>query len=389
MNLHINFSTFMVVLAIFSRELGKGSLFGIDFDWISYPFYIFFFLALLITLRLSFDKYLIVLFGLLILGGVYAKVIMGLSFIPFFKQLTPIIIIYTVVSYIVRKNDVKDIFKLYIKFAVVSAILGLIQLVLKIWGFKFLTDFSWYNIDSVAEEPSHFAVILLPAVIYTLQKFKQFKKEFFLLFIVMILTFNLTAYFVFGLMSLIIYRKIHYLLLILPLVVIIGNFLYVNDPLIQFRIDETVKYLVKPDIRNTHGTPLSFFSNFQVATFSVSKNPISGSGLGGHEEMYYRYFANNPFSELSYLFGLNAKSAHSLIIRIFSELGFIGFILFLYSIFRVFAINHKSEFYIIGVSCLSHFMCKTLKLGNYFDLGTPFFFLIAIYCYYYYFKKYT
>lgn len=379
----------MVVLAIFSRELGKGSLFGIDFDWISYPFYILYFLVLILTLRLSFDRYLIALFTFLTIGGVYAKVTMGLSFIPLLKQLTPIIIIYTVVSYVIRKNNVKDLFTLYIKFAVVSAILGLIQLVLKILGFKFLTDFSWYNIDSIAEEPSHFAVILLPAVIYTLQKFKQFKKEFILLFVVMILTFNLTAYFVFGLMSLIIYRKIHYLLLILPLVVIIGNFLYINDPLIQFRIDETVKYLVKPDIRNTHGTPLSFFSNFQVATFSVSKNPISGSGLGGHEEMYYRYFANNPFSELSYLFGLNAKSAHSLIIRIFSELGFIGFILFLYSIFRVFAINHKSEFHVIGLACLSHFLCKTLKLGNYFDLGTPFFFLIAIYCHYYYFKKLT
>ena len=379
----------MVVLAIFSRELGKGSLFGIDFDWISYPFYILFFLALMITLKLSFDKYLIILFSLLILGGVYGKVIMGLSFTPFLKQLTPIIIIYTVVSYVIRKNDVKNLFTLYIKFAVVSAIIGLIQLGLKIWGFKFLTDFSWYNIDSVAEEPSHFAVILLPAVIYTMQKYKQYKKEFFLLFAVMILTFNLTAYFVFGLMSLIIYRKIHYLLFILPLIVIIGDYVYTNDTLIKFRIDETVKYLVKPDIRDTHGTPLSFFSNFEVAKFSFNKNPISGSGLGGHEEMYYRYFENNPFSELSYLFGLNAKSAHSLIIRIGSELGLIGLLFFLYGIFRVFAINHKSEFYIIGVSCLSHFMCKTLKLGNYFDLGTPFFFLIAIYCYYYYFKKYS
>src|SRR5690606_22365071 len=126
---------------------------------------------------------------------------------------------------------------------------------------------------------------------------------------------------------------------------------------------------------------LSFFSNYQVAMYTIKENPVTGSGLGGHEEMYYRYFANQPFSTLEYLFGLNAKSAHSLTIRILSELGLLGFILYLYHLFKSLFVKRNTIYFAIAISSFSHFLCKTLKLGIYFDLGTPFFFLMIIYAY--------
>ena len=376
-----SFMALMVVVSIFSRELGKGSLFGLDFDWISYPFYVLFFLGLLLTNRFFIDKFIFSFFIVILFGGIYSKLYLNLALQPFFKQFLPIFVIFSSVSYVIRRNDIQSLFELYIKGVVLSAILGVIQLILKLFGIKFLTQFSWINIDSIAEEPSHYAAILLPGIVYCLINYKIFKKEFYLLIFTLIFTFNLTAYVVFSLMLLIVYRKIYYLLLVLPILGALGVYLYNIDPLIKFRIDESANYLITQDIKNTHGTPLSFFSNLQVALNNVKLNPISGSGLGGHEEMYYKYFSNNPFSRLDYLFGLNAKSAHSLSIRVLSEIGVVGFLLFIYNLCKVFLIEKNTKYYAIALASFSHFLCKTLKLGNYFDLGTPFFFLMIVYAY--------
>lgn len=376
-----HFTAIMVIIAIFSREIGKGSLGGLDIDWISYPIYVAFFFVLILTQRWVLDKFLVYFFSLLLLSGLFSKFFLGLSLLPFFKQFLPIVLIYTIVSYVIKRNHIQYLFELYVRGAVISAVLGIIQLILKLVGIRFLTEFTWLNIDSVAEEPSHYAAILLPAVVYTLIHIKRFRGEFFLLFLTLVFTFNLTAYAVFGLMVIIIFRKIYYLLLVLPVLTAMGIYIYNLDPLIKFRVNETVKFLITQDLKNTHGTPLSFFSNLQVALYTIKLNPLWGSGLGGHEEMYYRYFTDHPFSYLDYLFGLNAKSAHSLSIRVLSEIGLLGLALFVFNLFKPFFIKSQTVYYGIALAGLSHFLCKTLKLGNYFDLGTPFFFLMIVYAY--------
>lgn len=384
-----NFSAIMVIIAIFSRELGKGNLFGLDFDWIAYPFYVLFFLALIFTNRWVLDKYLLYFFSFILFGGLLSKYMFDLSVLPFFKQFFPIVIIFTIVSYVIRRNDIQSLFGLYIKVAIFSAWLGILQLLLKLVGIRFLTDFDWFNIDSIAEEPSHYAAILMPAVVYCLINIKRLRIEFFILLFTLIFTFNLTAYAVFGLMVVIIFRKVYYLIIALPIITALGVYIYNVDLSIKFRIDESVRLLITQDIKNTHGTPLSLYSNLQVAFHTVKLNPLLGSGLGGHEEMYYRYFENHPFSNLDYLFGLNAKSAHSLSIRILSELGVLGLLLFLYNISKAFFIKTNTKYYAIALASLSHFLCKTLKLGNYFDLGTPFFFLMIVYAFIGYKKSKT
>ena len=378
-NKAFSFWTIMVIVSIFSIELGKIDLFGLDFDVISYPFYVLFFLSLLITNRLYIDKFLVTFIMMILLGGLYSKFVLDLSILPFLKQFFPILIIFISVSYVIQKNNIQSLFELYVKGAVISAIIGVLQLFLKLFGIRLFTSYVWYNIDSIAEEPSHYATMLLPSVVYCLINYKRFKHEFHLLLFTLIFTFNLTAYTVFGLMVLIVFRKSYYLLFLIPVVSSLGIYIYNIDPLIKFRIDETFKYLVTQDMKETHGTPLSFFSNLQVAFYSVKLNPIFGSGLGGHEEMYYRYFASNPFSKFEYLFGLNAKSAHSLSIRILSELGISGFLFYVYNLSKAFFISKNSIYYTFAISSFSHFLCKTLKRGNYFDLGTPFFFLIIVY----------
>lgn len=374
-----NFAAIMLVVSVFSRELGLGSLFGIDFDWISYPFYILYFLGLLITLRLSFDRFIAIFILFLSISSILAKVYMGLSFSPFIKQIAPILLIYTITAHVLRREGIRKVFLLYVDIATIAAIIGFIQFALKFVDIRFLTDYSWYNIDSIAEEPSHYNVIIMPALVYTYIYRKKYFVSFMLLLMSMILTFNLTGYLIFGLMVLFLNIKSWYAILTIPIICTLAVFVYKNDPEIQFRVNGMFEYTETLDLSDTHGTPLSFFSNLQVAFYNVIRNPLFGSGLGGHEETYYRYFSFATFSKLDYLFGLNARSAHSLSIRVLSELGILGFALYSYTLTRILFLKRDGSLYPIGLACLSHFLCKSLKLGNYFDLGTPLFFLICIY----------
>jgi O-antigen ligase len=114
-----------------------------------------------------------------------------------------------------------------------------------------------------------------------------------------------------------------------------------------------------------------------VAKFTLGKSPLLGSGLGGHEEMYYRRFANTAF-QANYYYGLNAKAAHSLSIRILSELGLVGSALYLYTLVKSVLFARRGIHYAISLGCLSHFLCKFFKLGGYIDYGTPFFFTILL-----------
>ena len=54
-----HFTAIMVIIAIFSREIGKGSLGGLDIDWISYPIYVAFFFVLILTQRWVLDTFLV------------------------------------------------------------------------------------------------------------------------------------------------------------------------------------------------------------------------------------------------------------------------------------------------------------------------------------------
>jgi O-antigen ligase len=369
----------IVVLAVFSRELGKGSLIGLDIDFISYPLYILFALFLTLTLKLSVDRTILMGFIYVLASGMVSKMMLGLQIMPLIKQLVPIILIYGLVGYAITRLGPEVLFKWYVKLAFLSAIIGLVQLALKLYDIHILTEYRGFFIDSIAEEPSHYAAIVLPALVYTYIFRKIYLIQFLVILAAVIFTFNLTAYFVSMVMLLIIYGQFLWLLVLLPMVYLLGNYLYWAIPNFKLRIDGVIQFINEQTLRDLHGTPLSFFSNWSVAVDTLRQSPIFGSGLGGHEEMYYRYFEGHAFSRLDYLFGLNAKSAHSLTIRVLSELGLIGFSLFIYVLSWPLRWRKHPVLYAIGLGCLAHFMCKTLKLGNYFDLGTPFFLLLIFF----------
>ena len=370
-----------VLFLYITKELGTRSLAGVDFDFLGYPFFIlYFFVYFGRIVRLNAAP--VGLFLYFILSSLLAITWLNLSLDSFFKQIIPIVVILTVTFTVLKNRSLTNVFELYVKFTFWTAVFGLIQLALALNGIYVLTIEKW-RIDSIAYEPSHYAAILIPAVVYTLLNFKRYKLYFVVMLAALIFTFNLTAYLVF--LAIFTIATVHplYVLITVPLAYymffhILPNFS--KDFSARF-YDTYDTFAGRKSILNSrlnvNSTTLSFYSNFEVAKYTLERSPLIGSGLGGHEEMYYRRFANTAFQS-NYYYGLNAKAAHSLSIRIVSELGIIGAILYVYTLVKCMIFSRRGVNYAICLGCIGHLLCKFFKLGGYIDYGTPFFFTVLI-----------
>jgi hypothetical protein len=374
-------SEIFLVGAVFTKELGTRNLGGIDFDYLGYPFFIlYFFLYFGRIVRLNASP--VGLYLYFVLSSLISITWLNLSLASFFKQIVPIIVILSVSFTVLKNRSLINVFELYVKFTFWTAIFGLIQVALALNGIYVLTIEKW-RLDSIAYEPSHYAAILLPALVYCFLNIKRFKMYFTVMLAALILTFNLTAYIVFLAIFTIVSVHPLYVLITVPLAYYMFFYMLPNfsKDFSERFYDTYDTFSGRRSILNArldvNSTTLSFYSNFEVARFTLEQSPLLGSGLGGHEEMYYRRFANTAF-QANYYYGLNAKAAHSLSIRILSELGIVGAGMYVYTLVKSVLFARKGVYYAISLACLSHFLCKFFKLGGYIDYGTPFFFTILL-----------
>lgn len=377
-----NFSEILLVIAVFTKEIGTIRLFGVDFDMIGYPFFILYFLInfyRIIVSRSVPHK----LFAYLIISSLFSILLLNLGYANFLKQLIPILLIFAVNFFIIDRSDLPSIFRLYVKVTYYTAIFGIIQVILSTFaGIEILIK-QHGRLDSISYEPSHYAAILLPAMIYCFFHFRTYKRYFIVMLIALILTLNLTGYIVFLTVISFAYLNPVYIAISIPfLYFLIFNVLQDFNLNFYRRITDTIDvFSGKSDVlglnTSANGTTISFYSNLMVAISAVKMNFLTGCGLGGHEEMYYKVYSNSIF-RFNYYYELNAKSGHSLSIRILSEFGILGLFLYVYTIIKNLVLLDNGIYKSISLACLSHFLCKTLKLGGYIDYGTPFFFAILI-----------
>lgn len=366
----------LLPITVFTKELGMLSLGGIQFDMLSYPFFMLTFTVFLLSNRITFRISEVLIFGYIVVIGLINIVGYDLQIKPFLKQFFPIIIIYFSIKTILLNNNIKDIFNRYLELALIVAFIGILQILLKLVGINFLTPLAGFYIDSVALEPSHYVLIILPAVVYYIE-YKNYNWKFLVLFSTIILTFKVTA-----LVSIVVYiilrnfKKIKKQFLLGSIAV--GIFLFIVNQVPEFadRFYSVLGFFEDSKISNVQNlTTFSFVSNLQVASGNFLRTYGFGIGLGGHEEMYYRHMTKDIF--LSYYYGINAASAHSLTIRIFSELGLIGIFIYLISFYKVMQIK-SIEYSAIAWASLSYFIVKSFKLGGYFDYGSLFFLLLIL-----------
>ncbi len=369
----------LLVLSVFTKEIGSRRIFGIDFDFIAYPFAILFLLFHVKDIILS-ETFPWKIYVYLAITSLFSILFLQLSYDGFLKQFLPIIIIFSVNFFIATKYNWRMLFRLYVKFAYLSAIFGIIQVIASYAGINLLNRQAG-RLDSIAYEPSHYAAILMPALVFTFFHFKQYKLYFFTMLAALVLTFNLTGYLAFLVVISIAYINPLYIMISIPVLYYIVFHVLVNfNENFNSRIIETqqvfsgdVNVLTRQAV--TNGTTVSLYSNLMVAEENLKNGNVIGSGLGGHEEMYYRYFENSSF-RYSWFYGLNAPSGHSLTIRIFSEFGLLGLILYVATLARKVILLDNGIYRSISLACLSHFVCKSFKLGGFIDYGTPFFLAI-------------
>lgn len=366
-----------LVLSVFTKELASSGLAGVDFDFIGYPFAIIYFvLHLQRILQSATTPWK--LYFYITLSSLFSIFLLDLEYGNFLKQIIPIIILFTVNFVVIENGDHRNIFRLYVKFAYFSAVFGIIQVMLSFVGINILIKIPG-RLDSISYEPSHYASILMPALIFTFFHMKEYKKYFTVMMLALVLTFNLTGWLVFLLVISFAYINPIYYLFSLPVVYYLVFYVFPNfNENFNKRIVDTLAVFrgnisILSNSVNANGTTISLYSNLMVAEENIKDNFLTGAGLGGHEETYFRFYKNSIFS-LNYYYGLNAKSAHSLTIRVLSEFGLLGFILYVTALVRRLIFMDNGVYRSISFACFSHFLCKTFKLGAFIDYGTPFFF---------------
>lgn len=364
---------------------------GIDFKLI----YIIVLMNNLLLIAASKTYYLNKLFnfGLLILFFISV-------FCAFIYDTDPVKLIFQFVGVFVLGNyffnlfrflsvDYRVVFSKYVTIAYFLSIIGLLFLVfylvsgieisyemskLPFFGYRDLR----YNerVRSLLLEPAHFAGIILPAFFYTLSNFKTQKKKFFVFFFTLLFTFSTIAYIGLFLSFLFVGGGRSIIIKIVVAVFVLLGFFYAYTVVKDFkmRLDDTLVAFSdnrKSEVGDLNLSTYTLYANYFVTTEVLKDNPIFGHGVASHPESYRTYIKDMYSSNST---TLNMEDANSLMLRILSEMGVLGFLLVAVFISR----NYVNDVDFIAKSILFYFFYKLFREGHYFSPEMYFFVVLYL-----------
>lgn len=340
----------------------------------------------------------------------------------FIKVFLSVLVFYWLFYLIIKGSDfdLKYLFKLYYKWSIVTAYIGIIQFFFFLIGFEYGYNYEWiglrniglgelggtavYPVHSVLGEPAAFASVMAPAVymaLYTIwNKNSNIHTGSSLHAMVIITSYILTQSstgYVTLLMAILLInlKRINFLklslgIIALPALVIT---LYSVSPKFQDRLDSSINLLtgkiIIDAVQNSdkaNGSSLILFNHFIISKRNALDHPF-GTGLGSHHIAFQRYNTLQSwftgYGEGSII--LNLHDANSLLNRILSELGIAGVIFTIIFMIKYFIRNDDSYYSLINQASLIVIFANLLRGGSYFIFGFPFFIL----CYYYSHKFYS
>ncbi len=324
--------------------------------------------------------------------------------------------------------DINKIIKIYLKWAYIVSILGLVQLISYRLGIKFLYDWrsilplnKWgvvegglgLRINSTFTEPSYYGSSMAPAFFIAFYDF-VFKRDLFLsrnkalvILIAYVLTFSSLAFvgvFITIVLIALNFGVIRYFIIAIPLAVLLyfGAYNYAKefrvrvdglsalfiDNILEDELSGTMSKGVRMRkvskvLQKIHGSPFVLYNNMHVATENFKQNPFFGSGLGSHELAFEKYNLNFM---LGGIYEFNAPDANSMFLRTMSELGLMG-IIFTFIFISKFYVSKNlgseedERYWIISNALLVVILTQLLRQGNYTFNG------FMIYAWMYYFNK--
>ncbi len=359
--------------------------------------------------RYGFNSSLVGIFLVLFITGLFNIMLGANTAVLFFKVFTGLVLAYFFYYYVILEfnYDVVQLFKWYLKGAYICAVIGLIQFISFQIGFRPGYDFSWIfnkwgliiggnfgiRINSVFPEPTYLASTLSAA--FFVSVYNLFRRDTFYLSklqcVVIIAAYILSFSGVGQLgvfLSLIFlgvsFGFLRYMLLIIPLALILFNFLYNNVQEFKGRYDGIVGLFSGEEFKlgKTHGSSFILYNNYQVTLKNFQTNPFFGSGIGSHPVAFEKYSLARNFK----VFGFNANGAdaNSMLLRLISETGLFGTGIFLFITFRCYVRRddrYDSDHWIVSNAILVMILLNLLRQGHYFLLGFPFFFLLYYFNY--------
>lgn len=273
-----------------------------------------------------------------------------------------------------QRRSPKEAFELYARIAYYVSWIGLLLV-------PVMTAIAGYYkpVQSIMREPEHFATAVFPAAFFFAShalRTKRYRKEAWVTGLAVFLSGSATAFV--GLLIalfLLLKRRPATLILAVILGAGFGGAMYTLDSHTQLRVNDTFGAVKGMDVSGVNLSTFALVSNFYVTTRSASEHPWFGVGIGGHRLAHQKFIAELPgvaaFEEYFEEFGV-APDAGSLLLRIISELGFVGLGLILFFIWR-FHVGGDSEWAFVSNGILIYFALKLLREGHWFAPETYFF----------------
>ena len=316
---------------------------------------------------------------------------------------------YAFMSY--NNFNVKIIFKHYLRLCYLAAIMGLFDEAFHLVGIHLTlvkgTSIGLYRVYSIMAEPYYLAVNLTPALYYYLYVFigdKNIKERkivgrLVVIALCYVLTFSTIGFMAIAIMCvLILYNKGYFSIkqgkaFVLPLIVfVLGiGFIAAKDSVNVFKekIEDTYKAFSQQEfdyefVSNLNTSTFALYTNYAIAQYSFTRNPVSGSGLGSHQINYDKMFTQY-FDEIFLINfgGLNKTDANSLFLRLMSEMGMIGLIfmfvfLIKWLVPRKFMLNPQlAPLVLMNQGLFILMILRIIRTGNY--IGNGFFFFFFLY----------
>ena len=386
--------------------------------YILYFLFIFYYLLVQRTIRFRLTNLLSIATLIFILF--LAPLIKGSGYLEFAKQISLIVfnIIFSYLLIDAYRFDLERIFIDYIQLIYFAAIVGFIQLISQIVGFKYGADYSYLGFDmqnftmenwkmqSWFQEPSFMAIGFAPVVFVGISRFFNLTNLISIQKAIVIITALILSQSSVGLIGLLLSFAIiittKYSLLKSPLF-IMGAFIillslsfgFYSFPQVKLRVDDTVglffnDHVSAKDIEKANLSTYSMYSNFKVTQAAFMDSPILGSGLGTYELNYFRYINDVlPKNRITEMYLLNSSDANSMFLRVSAELGLTGILLLgWFLIANRIRLNLKLQsqlqinYWVINSSIFVLFLIRLLRQGHYTMLGFMLFVLM-----YHYSKK--
>jgi hypothetical protein len=307
----------------------------------------------------------------------------------------------------VNHFKVEPLFRMYMTFAKVIAVVGIVQFCSYGVGFLPGYDYGWLlnewkvvaptgkyiRINSLLPEPAHLAQFMAPASFMAIARLVGIGKGWLssmsavaIILVIILSTSSLGFLCLFAGLLLFVFNLRKLSLLFIGLIAGIGAFIgaYTFDEGFELRVNSSVAALVYGDLaaKNSDLSTFTILNNGFVAYNVVRRRPLTGGGLGSHPLSFEKYTLTREDGFFSQ--ALNTKDANSMFIRLASETGIVGLSMMFGLLFFCFLrrpLSGLTDHWLIQNSIFLLMMIVLFRQGHYFVCGTPLFLWMYYYNY--------